>query len=122
MSMTPNQVAEFCLTLPGTRESLKWGNNRVFSIADEKMFAILSAPAKGVAALAFKVDGDLFLGYTDRPGIRPAPYLARARWIAMDLPYPLGEAELKAALTRAHQLVALRLPKYRQPDFLVPES
>lgn len=68
--MTPDQVAAFCLQLPGAREDLKWGSNRVFSITGNKMFAILDFLGDG---LAFKVDKDLFLGYVDRPGISPAP-------------------------------------------------
>lgn len=122
MPMTPEEVAAFCTTLPGASESIKWGSNQVFSIAENKMFAILGLAGNGKGKLAFKVDDDLFLGFTDRPGIRPAPYLARARWVAMETPYPMAADELEAVLARAHQLVALRLPKYRQGAFLiVPE-
>ncbi|NML26455.1 MmcQ/YjbR family DNA-binding protein [Zoogloea sp. G-4-1-14] len=117
--MTPEEVAAFCRALPGACESIKWGNNRVFSIAGNKMFAIVDLIDKGKSKLAFKVDDDLFLGFTDRPGIRPAPYLARARWVAMEAPYPMSGEELRAALARSHQLVALRLPKYRQGEFLI---
>ena len=66
--MTPQQVADFCLQLPGAREDYKWGGVRVFSVAGNKMFALLSE------GLAFKVAPELFLGMVDRPGIRPAPY------------------------------------------------
>src|SRR5690606_42051789 len=60
--------------------------------------------------LAFKVDHDLFLGYVDRPGIRPAPYLARAYWVSMSArQLPLGNDELRQLLTRSHQLVVRRL-------------
>lgn len=120
--MTPTQVAELCLQLPGAHESIKWGNNRVFSIADNKMFALLSFPAKGRPSLAFKVDNDLLLAFTDRPGIRPAPYLARARWVSMEAPFPLPDIELRAALIRSHQLVVMRLAKYRQAEFRVSED
>jgi predicted DNA-binding protein (MmcQ/YjbR family) len=109
--MTPDQVAAFCLQLPGAREDLKWGSNRVFSVSGNKMFAILDFMGD---SLTFKVDKELFLGYVDRPGIRPAPYLARAHWIAMQRPYPMGDAELRELITRSHQLVVARLPKIRQ--------
>lgn len=122
-SMTPKEVADFCRTLPGAVESIKWGGNQVFSIAENKMFAILGLDSTGKSKLAFKVDDDLFLAFTDRPGIRPAPYLARARWVAMEAPYPMTADELRALLTRSHQLVALRLPKYRQEAFRIrPET
>lgn len=115
--MTPDQIARFCLNLPGAREDLKWGSNRVFSVAGNKMFAILDFLGED---LAFKVDSDLFLGYVDRPGIRPAPYLARAYWISMSAQrLPLGEAELSELLTRSHQLVVRRLPKRLQPGLLL---
>ncbi|MHA6492993.1 MmcQ/YjbR family DNA-binding protein [Pseudomonas borbori] len=107
--MTPDQVAAFCLSLPGAREDIKWGGVRVFSVAESKMFALFHLSTQN--GLAFKVDADLFLGYCDRPGIRPAPYLARARWVSMAAPYPLGDDELQELLTRSHQLVVAKLPK-----------
>lgn len=70
--MTADQIAAFCLQLPGAREDLKWGSNRVFSVAGNKMFAILDFVDKD-GGLAFKVGSELFLGYVDRPGIRPRP-------------------------------------------------
>ncbi|KAF1052954.1 MAG: hypothetical protein GAK43_01666 [Stenotrophomonas maltophilia] len=115
--MTADQIAQFCLQLPGAREDYKWGDNRVFSIAGNKMFAVLDFLGDG--ALAFKVDDDLFLGYVDRPGIRPAPYLARARWIRLDPPLSMGAEELRAALTRSHQLVVARLPRRQRLGLLL---
>ncbi|MCY1526222.1 YjbR [compost metagenome] len=88
----------------------------MFSVAGNKMFAILDFLGDG---LAFKVGKELFLGYVDRPGIVPAPYLARAHWIAMQPPYPMGDAELRELLTRSHQLVVARLPKIRQVGLLL---
>lgn len=117
--MTPDQIATFCLGLPGAREDLKWGSNRVFSVAGNKMFAILDFLGEN---LAFKVGSELFLGYVDRPGIRPAPYLARAHWVSMSARrLPLGADELCQLLTRSHQLVVRRLPKRLQPGLLLDE-
>ena len=114
--MSPEAVARYLLQLPGVREERKWGNCRVFSIAGNKMIAILDFMGDG---LAFKVDQDLFLGFTDRPGIRPAPYLARAHWISMAAPYPLADEELQALLRRSHQLVVNRLPKLKRIGLLL---
>ena len=46
MSMTEEQVAHFCLSLPGAREDYKWGGVRVFSIAGNKMFALQNLQMK----------------------------------------------------------------------------
>lgn len=115
--MTAEQIAAFCRSLPGAREDIKWGGVRVFSVAESKMFALFHLG--GHAGLACKVDDDLFLGYCDRSGFRPAPYLARARWISMAAPYPLSEGELHALLTRSHQLVVAKLPKRLQLGLLL---
>jgi len=104
-------VAAFCLGLPGAREDYKWGGVRVFSIAETKMFAVMGLAGND---LSFKVGPELFLGYVDRPGIRPAPYLARAHWITLAYPFAMGSEELRELLTRSHQLVVSKLPKIRQ--------
>nr|WP_239482200.1 MmcQ/YjbR family DNA-binding protein [Pseudomonas insulae] len=106
------------MQLPGAREDLKWGSNRVFSVAGNKMFAILDFLGDG---LAFKIGAELFLGYVDRPGIRPAPYLARAYWISMSAPYPMPDHELRELLTRSHQQVVRKLPKVRQVGLLLDQ-
>lgn len=106
--MTEEQIAAFCLQLPGAREDYKWGGVRVFSVAGNKMFALLNA------GVSFKVGPELFLGMVDRPGIRPAPYLARAYWVSMAVPCPMGDDELRTLLRQAHQLVVDKLPKIRQ--------
>ncbi|WP_419736214.1 MmcQ/YjbR family DNA-binding protein [Pseudomonas sp. COR18] len=114
--MNKEAVARFCLDLPGAREDYKWGGVRVFSIAETKMFALLNLSGD---TLSLKVGKELFLGYVDRPGIRPAPYLARAFWISMNAPYPLGAEELQELLRRSHQLVVAKLPKRSQVGLLL---
>lgn len=118
--MNTEDIAAFCLSLPGVREDFKWGHNRVFSVAGNKMFAVLDFLDQH---LGFKVDNELFLGFIDRPGIRPAPYLARAHWIYMEsAQIPLTEHELKQLLRRSHQLVVRRLPKRQQPGLLLDDE
>ncbi|MFJ3486947.1 MmcQ/YjbR family DNA-binding protein [Pseudomonas sp. NPDC090202] len=109
--MTVDEIAAFCLSLPGAREDYKWGGVRVFSIAETKMFALMGLAGND---LSFKVGAELFLGYVDRPGIRPAPYLARAHWITLSVPLTVSDEELRDLLIRSHQLVVSKLPKKRQ--------
>ena len=115
-SMTKEQVAQFCRSLPGVKEELKWGGVQVFFVDQSKMFALFNLTRDG---LSFKVEKELFLGYVDRPGIRPSPYLARAYWINMQAPYPMGADELKDLLRRSHQLVVGKLAKKRQIGLLL---
>ncbi|WP_295474759.1 MmcQ/YjbR family DNA-binding protein [uncultured Pseudomonas sp.] len=114
--MRRETIAAFCLQLPGAREDYKWGGVRVFSVAGNKMFATMDLAGDGVS---FKVGAELFLGYVDRPGIRPAPYLARAHWISLTHLDAMGDQELRDLLTRSHQLVVSKLPKRQQVGLLV---
>ncbi len=114
--MNEQQLADFCLGLPGAREDYKWGGIRVLSVAHTKMFAVFGLAGD---SLSLKVDKDLFLGYVDRPGIRPAPYLARAGWVSLALPLPVGDEEVQDLLRRSHQLVVRRLPKKAQVGMLL---
>jgi predicted DNA-binding protein (MmcQ/YjbR family) len=52
---------------------------------------------------------------TQREGISPAPYLARAKWVALENLRVLPEAEIKAYLAEAHRLVVAKLPKKLRP-------
>lgn len=114
------ELEAYCLSLPGARSDFKWGGVQVFSIAGNKMFALLDLHGSG--NLAFKVDDELFLGYCDRPGVRPAPYLARAHWISLTPPYQASAEELQQLLRRSHQLVVQRLPKIRRAGLLLDED
>ena len=49
-------------------------------------------------------------------GFRPAPYLARAKWVALEQPKVLTPDQLKAYLKRAHAVIAAALPKKKQAE------
>jgi predicted DNA-binding protein (MmcQ/YjbR family) len=112
--MNLNKAKEFCRTLPGTTEDIKWECNRVFSVG-EKMFAVMDAKDKD-KSVSFKVDDDRFLELTDREGIIPAPYLARAKWVMVQDLSKLPDAEAKALLKRSHELVFAKLTKKLQRE------
>ena len=64
----------------------------------------------------FKVPDEDFLALTDRPGIKPAPYLARARWVLVDDLKTLPDAELMAAIRTSYALIKAKLPKKTQRE------
>lgn len=100
-----------CALLPHAEPERKWGNVDTFLVR-RKMFAILVLDARGRPAdLWFKVDAERFLELTDRPGVRPAPYLARAGWVAIDEPRRFALAELRPLIERSHRLVVAGLPQ-----------
>lgn len=48
---------------------------------------------------------------TERPNIIPAPYLARAQWVALESRDALGAQELATLLRESYDLVVAKLPK-----------
>lgn len=108
--MTPAKIRAWCASLPGATYGLKWQVDHVYSVGG-RMFAVVCAAGKGAHTVSFKVDELRFLELTDRPGIVPAPYLARAKWVQVTDPSALADAQLKALIVRSHELVAAKLPK-----------
>ena len=105
-----------CRSLPGCTEDIKWEHDTVFSVGG-KMFAVTKAegPADGIS---FKVDDERFLELTDRPGIIPAPYLARAKWVYVSAQAQMDDAEASTLLRRSHELVFSRLTRKLQREIL----
>jgi predicted DNA-binding protein (MmcQ/YjbR family) len=108
--VTPAALKRYLAALPGATREIKWGVDQVYCVGG-KMFAVLHEGAPGQANLSFKVDEHRFLELTDREGIVPAPYLARAKWVQSKGLKNLPDAELKALLARAHAIIAAKLPK-----------
>jgi predicted DNA-binding protein (MmcQ/YjbR family) len=102
-------VRKFCLSLPHTTESVQWGEHLVFKIAG-KIYAIL-ALEPGDHWLSLKCSDDDYAELIERPGIVPAPYLARAHWVAVETSDALPRPELQTLLRRAHELVYAKLPR-----------
>ena len=98
-----------CRSFPGVTEDVKWGADLVFSVGG-KMFAVFPMGEYEDQGFSFKVESPLFEALTQRKGIIPAPYLARASWIKV-MPRALPRKELEALLRESWRLVALRLPK-----------
>ena len=102
-----------CRSFAGVTEDIKWGNDIVFSIGG-KMFAVTSVGDS--IGMSFKVEDERFLELTDRPGIIPAPYLARAKWVYVEDAQALGDAEAAALLRRSYELVLAKLTKKLQRE------
>jgi predicted DNA-binding protein (MmcQ/YjbR family) len=117
--MTLAQLHKFCAALPHAKGEHKWGIDFVYTIG-EKMFAVVFEDRAGALQVWFKVDDDLFLTYCDRPGFIPAPYLARAKWVQVKDLKMVSNAELKALIRRAYELIAMKLTKKKRAELGLP--
>jgi predicted DNA-binding protein (MmcQ/YjbR family) len=106
-------LKKHALGLPGAEPDLKWAVDWTACIGG-RMF-LVGGPEPGAwTRCAFKVDEHRFLELTGVPGIVPAPYLARAKWVSLQRGDALPLAELKALVTRSHALIAAQLTKQQR--------
>jgi predicted DNA-binding protein (MmcQ/YjbR family) len=108
-----------CLSLPGTTEEEVWENDLTFKVAG-KMFAhsvLIPAPVW----LSFKASEGNFAELTERQGIIPAPYLARAKWVALETKDALTPEELSRLLRESYDMVVAKLPKKTREALTSPK-
>ena len=109
-----NAMRRHCLSFPNATETVQWGSDLVFKIGG-KMFAV-SATEPAKVCMSFKCSPEDFAELTERPGIIPAPYMARAQWVALESEDALPAAELKRLLRQAYDLVFSKLTKRMQAE------
>jgi predicted DNA-binding protein (MmcQ/YjbR family) len=116
--MSIDWLREFCLSLAHTTEQIQWEDDLVFKIGG-KMYAV--APLEpGALWLSLKCSDEDFAELVERPGIIPAPYLARAYWVGIESENTVSREEMKQLLTRAHAIVFAKLPKKAQAALATP--
>lgn len=107
--MNLDQLRRLCLSFPGVTEQIQWGDDLLFKVGG-KMFAVTRLePAK--VWLSLKANPENFAELTERPGVIPAPYLARAKWIALESPDAVPDPELAQLLRESYELVRVKLPR-----------
>lgn len=98
------------LSLPHATVVKQWGENLVFKVGG-KIFLIVSLDCELVEQASFKVSPAEFKRLTDLDGIVPAPYLARASWVAIQDFAVLPSIELERLIRESYALVLGSLPK-----------
>src|SRR5216684_4427859 len=107
--MNVDWLREVCLSFPGATEQIQWGNDLLFKVGG-KMFAITPLEPASVF-LSFKTSPETFVELTERVDIIPAPYLARAQWVALQTKDALPAEELARLLRESYDMVFAKLSK-----------
>src|SRR5271167_1535148 len=103
MAINVDWLRELCLSFPHATEQIQWGSDLLFKVGG-KMFAVTPLEPAPVC-LSFKASPENFAELTERPKIIPAPYLARARWVALETRDALAREELAHLLRDSYDLV-----------------
>lgn len=105
---------DYCLSLPGVTEDMKWGN-LCFLIA-AKIFVIMDVD--GDQSFSFKCRPEDFDELTARYGMIQAPHLARRQWVKILGLEVLTITELQERIATSRALVLSKLPKKTQSQYL----
>jgi predicted DNA-binding protein (MmcQ/YjbR family) len=103
---------DYCLSLNGTTEGMKW--DHLCFMIEEKIF-VLASLDDGV--LCFKCDPDDFDALVARHGISQAPHFARRQWIAVESLDVLPDKELKERISTSRLRVLKKLSKKTQAKY-----
>ncbi|HSR07411.1 MAG TPA: MmcQ/YjbR family DNA-binding protein, partial [Bryobacteraceae bacterium] len=112
--MSREWIRNYCMSLPHTTEHFLWKIDLVFKVGG-KMYATLVLEPHPVC-LAFKCTPEDFDELIERPGIIPAPYSARSKWVALESFDAMQRKELQPRLKQAYDLIFAKLPKKTQRE------
>lgn len=100
-------IGRACLALPGATVDHPFGDDHDAYRVGGKMFAIVG----GEGGVSFKVSDIAYEVLTESGRARPAPYLARAKWVNLPDPEAWPDEDLAEHFAIAHGLVAAKLTR-----------
>jgi predicted DNA-binding protein (MmcQ/YjbR family) len=123
--MDAELLRTYLLTLPHVEETMQWGETLVYWVGHKaiggKMFAVANLTANS-RVLSFATTPERFAELVEIEGVFPAPYLARAHWVAIEQWDTFPTPELKSLLRDARSLVESKLPKRTRDILALPAT
>jgi predicted DNA-binding protein (MmcQ/YjbR family) len=111
--MNIEDLQALCKSLPAATETIKWGNEMVYSVGG-KMFCVAGLDQSPTTA-SFKVTDEEFDDMSSREGFKPAPYVAKYKWVWMDDLSRMNKKEWQHYVTQSYELVKAKLsPKVKR--------
>lgn len=107
----------FVLSLKGATLVHQWRDDSVAKVGG-KIFALLD---NDPGEVWLKVSDLAFDMLTELEDVRPAPYFARASWVAIGTAAPLNPDEVRAYIKEAHRLIAAKLTRKLRTELALDE-
>jgi len=106
--MSIEEIQNICRQLPAVTEDIKWEHDLVFTVG-KKMFCVVGLDQSPTTA-SFKVKDEEFEEICNRPGFKPAPYVAKYKWVWIDNIDKMKRADWEKYLKQSYELVKNKLP------------
>jgi len=106
--MDLESIRSICLSFPSVTEDIKWDSNLCFCIGG-KIFCI--ANLEPPHTFSFKVSDEECDELIETEGFKPAPYLAKAKWVLVTDSSRLSKLMLKNFLRMSYDIISTKLTK-----------
>lgn len=105
--MDIEEIRNICQALPGVLEDIKWKHDLVFSIGG-KMFCVVGLDQFPTTA-SIKVKDEEFEEISNWPNFKPAPYVAKYKWVLSEDITKMRKAEWEKHIEISYNLVKDKL-------------
>lgn len=106
--MDIESIRSICQSFPGVTEDVKWEHDLVFSVG-LKMFCVVGLDENPTSA-SFKVKEEEFEELSGLPGFKPAPYVAKYKWVLINDITRMKKSDWELYLRQSYELVKAKLP------------
>jgi len=111
--MNIEELQAICKSLPHVTEDIKWRNDLCFCIGG-KMFCVVGLN-QSPTSVSFKVLEEEFEELSQLQGFKPAPYVAKYKWVLVEDITTLSTKEWKHYTEQSYTLVKNKLtPKIKK--------
>ena len=111
-------LQKLCNSFPGVSEDIKWAHDLCFSIAG-KPFLVIGLDQVPASA-SFKVPDEQFESVISKNGFKPAPYVAKYKWVLIEDINLINKKEWIGYIQQSYDLVKSKLPKKVQAELNKP--
>src|SRR6187401_1020572 len=105
--MNIEDIQHICRKLKAVTEDIKWEHDLVFSVGG-KMFCVVGLDQSPTSA-SFKVKEEAFEEISNWPGFKPAPYVAKYKWVLIEDINKMKKVDWKKYLQQSYELVRDKL-------------
>jgi predicted DNA-binding protein (MmcQ/YjbR family) len=104
--MTRDEFNQFCSSLPAAHHVLQWHDSDVWKVGN-KVFAICNRSSDLIPGITFKTSAFDYEVLREKPGMRPAPYLASRgmTWIQRYDYSEISDDQLQYYITESHRII-----------------
>jgi predicted DNA-binding protein (MmcQ/YjbR family) len=104
--MDVESIRRYCLSFPQATEDMPWPDDLCFKVGG-RIFAAVSLHSVP-QSISFKCTAEQFAELVEQEGINPAPYVGRYKWVRLERPDVLCDAELEDLIRQSYEMVSTK--------------